>query len=78
MTRSHFAYLSEWRTSKSSAACHRQLASHATWPFACTCRHVLQERCLSLLSWLTAWLEGWLASLAGAGCVLARIPFEAT
>jgi hypothetical protein len=28
---------------------------------------VSQERCLSLLSRLTAWLEGWSASLAGAG-----------
>jgi hypothetical protein len=26
-----------------------------------------QERCLSLLPWLTGWLEGWSASLAGAG-----------
>jgi hypothetical protein len=29
-------------------------------------RHLLQERCLSLLSRLTARLEGWSASLAGA------------
>lgn len=29
--------------------------------------YLLQDRCLSLLGRLTAWLEGWAASLAGAG-----------